>query len=242
VEDLRETGTDLADDHLGTDPHVVEEKRELPLGQHRVHRERLRHQPEGIGGHQKQRHLGLPGDFVGPGAGHDHQRLRLVDTGDVVLGARNQPVVAVPAARGGQLVAVGTGTGLGDRENHLAGAVGHTGEPALLLLVVAEPGDHLSGDRGGHQEQQHRTALGGDLLADDGQLDQAAPAAAIRLGHVDADEPGPGQVVPQLGERLVPAGPFHVVGAAVPRSDLPHGLAQGLQLGLLRELHVAPPM
>jgi len=83
-----------------------------------------------------------------------------------------------------------TGVRLGDRKDHLGRARGQPGQPGLALLIRAELADHFGGDRGRYQEQQQRRALRGDLLADQGQLGQAASATAVLLRDVDPDEPG----------------------------------------------------
>ena len=96
--------------------------------------------------------------LVLPGPGDDQQRLGLVHPGDVVLGAGQHPVLAVPGGGGRDPQGVGAGVRFGDREHHLGRAVGQAGQPPLALLLGAELGDHPGRDRRRDEQQQQRGA------------------------------------------------------------------------------------
>ena len=153
--------------------------------------------------------------LVLPGPRDDQQGLGLVDPGDVVLGAVQHPVVAVPDARWWRCAGCWSpASGSVIAKTILDGAAGQAGQPGLALLVGAELGDHLGRDRGRHEQQEQRRARGGDLLADQGELGEAAAAPAVLLGDVDADEPGVAEGLPQLGAGAAGGGVFGVVARA----------------------------
>ncbi len=209
VEHLPEPRAFLADQRARADADPVEVQGELALRQQQVDREQVLLQARRAGRHDEQ---GQPAAaLVLPGP-RDHQHgLRLVDPGDVVLGASQDPVLAVPGRGGGDAQRVGARVRLGDREHDLGGAAGQAGQPGLALLGGAEFGDHLGGDGRGHEQQQQRRPGAGDLLADQGELGQPSPAAAVGLGDIHADEPGVAEGLPQLGAGAAFRGPFGVV-------------------------------
>ena len=212
-------------------------QRELGLRQRDRDRQGLLVQSRGVGVDDEEGQPAAPGGLVDPGAGHDEDGVGLVDPGDVVLRAPEDPLVTVARRDGRELVRVGPGVGLGDREDHLAAAVGQAGEPLLLLLGRAELRDHLAGDRAGDQQQEQRGAVGGRLLDDDGQLLEAGTAAAVLLGQVDADEAGASERLPDLVGGLPGLRLGGVVGRAEVVADVTDRLAQRLVVGVGAEVH-----
>src|SRR6478752_447479 len=157
------------------------------------------------------------GSCAGLGAAHHEHRLRLVDTGDEHLLARQDPIAAVAPRGGGDAVGVGSGVGFGDGECHGGRAVGDAGQPALLLLLGAELADDRAVDCGGDDHHQQRRASGGHLLHYQRQLVHAGAAAAVLLGQVDPDEAEFACLVPQFvgvlaGARLLEVVVLPVVG------------------------------
>ena len=158
----------------------------------------LHSKPVGVGRHHEQARLELAGPGV-LGARDDEHVVGLVDAGDVDLAAVEHPLVAVAAGGGGDVVGVGAGVGLGDRERHRAGAVADAGQPALLLLLGAVAADDGAADRRADDHQQQRAALRGELLADRGDVADAAATAAVLLGDVDAEVAVLADLQPQVG-------------------------------------------
>ena len=78
-------------------------------------------------------------------------------------------------------------------------AVGQPGQPLLALLLGAVLGDHRGRDRVRDQQQQHRCARRGGLLADQGELDEPAAPAAVGLRDRHPDVAGVAERVPELG-------------------------------------------
>ena len=237
VEHLAEPVPGRADEGIRADSDLVEVEGVLTLREHDVDRQQVLFEAGSVGGHDEQGKLFLAVISGWPGAGYDQESVGLVDPGDVVLGAGDQPVVAVADRGGGQLVGVRSGVRLGDGEHHLGAAVGQPGQVALALLVGAELGDHLGRDGRRDQQQEQRRALSGDLLADDLQLDQAASTAAVLLTDVHAEEPGLAQRLPQLRARLAARGVVGVVGRAEVPGDLGNRRAQGPVFVGFREVH-----
>ena len=85
----------------------------------------------------------------------------------------------------------------GQRRGEDGLALGHAGEQALALLVVAELGDrHGAEDHGGVvRHGRHRAS---DLLEHEGGLQDAEAAAADILGEGDPDQSRLGQLGPQV--------------------------------------------
>ena len=136
------------------------------------------------------------GQLVVPGTGDDHERLRLIDTRDVVFRAIQKVVVAVANGVRGQLVRVRTRVGLGDREDHLGLARRHAREPPLTLVVAAVLRNQFPGDGTGDEQEQQWTAVGGGFLADQGELRHPGAAPAVLLREVDPDETAVTQCLP----------------------------------------------
>ncbi len=175
------------------------------------------------------------------GAGHDEDRLRVVDAGHVVLATGEQPVAAVAPRGRRDAVRVGTGVGLGDAEGHDRVAARESGQPALLLLRGAEPADDRAVDRRRHHHHQQAAAGRVELLPDDGQLVHASAAAAVLLGQVEADEAGLAGFLPQFGERFSRARPRRGVLVAVTLAELGDRLAQRELFFGFAEIHGHSP-
>ena len=218
-EELHEPAVLVADQRVGGQPDVVDEDLELLLRAHDLHRDRGVRQAGGVGRHDEQAGLELAGPRVFR-ARDDQDVLGLVDAGDVDLLALEHPLVAVTAGGGGDVVGVGAGVGLGDREGHRRGAVADPGQPALLLRVRAVARDHGPADRRADDHHQQRAALGGQLLADGGHVADPAAATAVLLGHVDAEVAGLGDLHPQLGGLLAGSGALDEPLAAVAARQL----------------------
>ena len=210
---------------------VVEEDGELGLGLHQFGLDRRHRQPGGVRRHDEHRHRGvLAGGRIGVAADHE-DRVGLVGAGGPVLGAVDQVVVAVAAGGHGQLVGVGTGVGLGDREGHGLRAGGEPRQPLLLELVRPVLGDDRAADRRGDDQHQQRAATCGDLLEGDHGLGQARAAAAVLLGQVHAEEARCAEFLVELGGLLVCLGAVEEVGEPVLVDDLTHRQAQRVELG-----------
>ena len=107
-----------AEQAVGRHLDVVEEEEELLLGRADLHRDERALDSGRIGVDDEQRQA-APGVLVDAGARDDEHRVGLVDAGDVGLGAAEPVDVAVARRGGREVVAVGAGVGLGDREHHL---------------------------------------------------------------------------------------------------------------------------
>jgi hypothetical protein len=145
------------------------------------------------------------------------------------------------ARRGGDAQGVRARVRFGDREHDLDGAAGQAGQPGPALLVGAEIGDHLGRDRGRHEQQEQRRARGGDLLADQGELGQPSPAAAVLLGYVDADEPGVPEGLPQFGAGAARRRPFGVITRPELGGDAGHRGPERPVLLRFGKVHAARP-
>ena len=125
--------------------------------------------------------------------------------------------------------------------NAIFSPVAERGEPLLLLLVGPEAGDQLGADRRRHEEQQERAPLRGELLGHDGELADAAPAAAVLGWEVHREEAVVGDRLP---ERLgLAAGPDllgEVLVAELGREVADRG-PDHLVLGALGEVHRPAP-
>lgn len=171
------------------------------------------------------------------GAGDDEDGVGLVDAGDEGLLAVEDPLVTVLLRRGGDVVAVGAGVGLGDAESADEFTGGDTGQPALSLVGGAEGGDDGTADRRGHDEHQKAASLGGQFLLDDGELEEPRTAAAVLLGKVHPDEAEFAGFLPQFGGVLVGVGLLDHVLVAVLFGECTDGLAQLLLLRGVVERH-----
>ncbi len=168
-------------------------------------------QPGGVDVDDEQRQPAAAGVGVGARLGDHQDGLALVDPGDVVLLPVEPVDVAVLGRGQAEVVRVGPGVGLGDGEGHLQLAGGEARQPPLLLGLGAELGDDRRADGRRHHDDEEGAALRGQLLGNGGQLGDAAPAAAVLLGHVDAEEALLGHGVPQFVGALVGVGLLDVV-------------------------------
>ena len=228
-EQLHEAAVLVADERVGGQPDVVDEDLELVLRRDDLHRDRGGLEALGVGRHDEQARLELAGPGV-LGARDDEHVVGLVDAGDPDLAAVEHPAVAVAARGGGDVVGVGAGVGLGDREGHRAGAVAQAGQPLLLLRLGAVAGDDRAADRRADDHQQQRAALRGELLADRGDVADAAAPAAVLLGDVDAEVAVLADLEPEVGGLAAGAGLLGEVLAAVLAGQLGDLRAQLLAL------------
>ena len=121
-------------------------------------------------------------------------------------------------------------------------AVADAGQPALLLLLGAVAADDRAADRRAHDHEQQRAALRGELLADRGDVADAAAPAAVLLGDVDAEVAVLADLQPQVGGLAAGARLLGEVVAAVLGGELRHLLAQRLALlGLAERVLTASP-
>ena len=119
--------------------------------------------------------------------------------------------VALADGGGGDAGGVGAGGGLGDAEGlqpHLA--AGDLGQPLALLGRRSVPQHRAHGIHLGVQRRSVGAA-GVDLLQDVGRHRKAQAAAAVCLGHQDAEQPGVGH----RRDELCGIGPFAVHPAPV---------------------------
>ncbi len=194
-----------------------------------------------MGVHDEERKVTAPRGRIHAGLRHHEHRLRLVECRDVVLGSLHAVAVAVAHGGGRDLVGVGAGVGLRDREGHLEFAARDPGQPALLLLLRAAPGDDRSTDRGRDDEQQERAPGGRQLLDHDRELVDPQPSSAVLLRDVHPDETLAPHLGPQLNRLLAGPGLPHVVVVPVPDGDLPDRVAEHRLFGAFREIHGLPP-
>ena len=130
---------------------------------------------------------------------------------DPALGAVEDPVLAVAVRGGGEPDDVGAVVGLGQGERAELGAGGEVGQPALLLLVVAEQPDRGHGQAAVHGVEGAEAAVAAGQLEGDQALGQRAHAGAAVAGERAArhGEPGVGrdQLVGELGPLPVAPAP-----------------------------------
>src|SRR6185436_950339 len=109
---------------------------------------------------------------------------------------------------------------------------------APLLLVGPVARDHRPADRRADDHHQQRAALRGELLADRGDVADAAAPAAVLLGDVDAEVAVLPHLQPQVGGLAAAAGLLGEVLAPVLRRQPRHLPAQLLALlGLAEAVH-----
>src|SRR4051794_6515882 len=216
------------------------EQLELPLGADQLHRDGVRGEAGGIGGDDEQRGPQRALAAVGEPADDEH-RVGLVDAADPHLPAAEHPLVAVPPRGGADLVRVRPGVGLGDGEGHRERTVGQARQPALLLLLGAEPADHGAADGRGDDHHQQRAARRTQLLQDQRQLDHPAAPAAVLLGNVDPEEAGLADPGPQFVGVAAGAGLPQEVLLPVPGAQVGHGRPQRPQLVALVEVERHAP-
>jgi hypothetical protein len=79
--------------------------------------------------------------------------------------------------------------GFGHRDGDDQFPAGDPGKPALLLLVVGQPGEVRPHHVVLQTQRGRRSAVAGDLLVDDGVEPEVVDAtAAVLLGHVEPDQ------------------------------------------------------
>jgi hypothetical protein len=114
-----------------------------------------------------------------------------------------------------------------------------------ILAPVARPGSHalrcssVPNRAISSPQMAAETRMSSSGLADDRELGDAASAAPVVLGQVDAEEAQVGDGLPQLLGLLAAPGPFDEVRMAEPAGHVGDGLPQQGVLGTLGELH--PP-
>ena len=132
VEHRPEPAALAADQALLLELDVVEEERPLLVGADVRHRDRVAREAGRVHVDQAQRRQ--PELAVGQAAAGDHQHgVGVLDARDVGLLAVQQQPVAAALERGGEVVGVGAGVGLGDREGDLGRARRDAAQPVLLL-------------------------------------------------------------------------------------------------------------
>ena len=201
VEDRAEAAALAADQALLLQLDVVEEERPLLVRADVRHRDRVAGEAGRVDVDEAERRQAEL--TVGQAAaGHDQHRVGVLDARDVGLLAVEEQLVAAALERGGEVVRVGAGVGLGDRERDLGRARRDAAQPMVLLVVGAVAGQDRADDRRRDDDQEQRLAGRRDLLADRGEPGHAEPAAAPLLGEVDAQVALLGERVPELGGRL----------------------------------------
>ncbi len=141
-----------------------------------------------------------------------------VDPRDPDLLALDEEVIAVAAGVRGDRQRIAAGIRLGQRHAELGVARGEARKDLLLLLVRAVSGDRHGAEarRQDVEERPLRCSGGGERLVGDGELEQALAAAAVLLGHGQAEPATFAEGSPRLvGESvlLLQAGPVGVVEA-----------------------------
>jgi hypothetical protein len=124
-----------------------------------------------------------------------------------------------------------------DREHHLGGAAGQSGQPRRALLIRAEPGDDLSRDGRRDHEQQQRGALRAEFLADQGELGEAAAPAAVLGRDVHANESSFTKLGPEFIARRPLGGMLRVVLRAKAAGYRRHSGPQVAVFGTLGKIH-----
>ena len=217
----------LADQRGRRHPDVVVEDGELPVRDLRGDLEPVPAQPGRVDRNQEQRQFRLAGDRVGAGPGHGDDGGGLVDPGDVVLLPADQVVVTVPPRGGGDVVRVGAGVRLGDREDHLGAAVGKP-RSAIPAAAAGVP---------------CRRRISTPMALDTSRVSNGQPAAADSSATI-ASSAIPAPPPPNSAGTLMPMNPalprsahrpdigvrgpavLGVLGGAVGQGDLADGGAQ----------------
>ena len=151
--------------------------------------------------------------------------------------AAEHPLVAVPAGHGGDLVGVGAGVGLGDREapwsiepsarpgSQRCFCSSVPNRPMTVPQIAGETTIISSGQPAAPSSSQ-----------DDRELDHPAAPAAVLLGQVDAEEPGLARLGPQRVGAAAGPGLLQEVGLPVAGAEVGHRRAQRPQLVALVEV------
>ena len=139
--------------------------------------------------------------------------------GDELLGAVDDPLVAVELGPGLGVAGIGSGFGFGQAEGGELLAGGQVGHPLVLLLVGAPVVDRGGAERdvGGHGDR-HRRVDPGQLFHRECVGEDVAAAAAVLLGEGDAHQAEIAELLDDLvGEGL---GAVQLFGDG---RDLAHG-------------------
>ena len=133
-----------------------------------------------IGGNDEQRQLMTTLCIHHVAAADHHDGVGFIHARGPVLGAIEQPTVAVLAGGGGHLVGVGTGIRFGDGKGHALLARGQSWQPFILQSLAAM---RLNDGRtnGANHQRQHGATLRSRLFHDDVVVGQAAAATAVLL-------------------------------------------------------------
>src|SRR5262245_47288435 len=239
-EHLTESFVLVAEQTIARHDHVVEEELELLLGRSDLDGDQRGVEPRRLTVDDEHRQARVTGGVIGSRARDDEDRIGLVDSRDVGLGAVEPVRVTVAHRRRVESVGVRPGIRLRDRERHLCAAA-EWREPALLLLVGSVPRDQLAADRRCHEQEQQRAPLRGQLLGHDGELTDTATAAAVLRWEVHRQEPMVRDRLPQLVGSLPAAHLLGVVVVAEPRREVPDRGSDHLVLGALGEVQVPLP-
>ena len=158
-------------------------------------------------------------------ATHHHDGVGFIHTRGPVLGAIQQPTIAMAFCGGGDLVGVGTRIGLGDGKRHAFFARGQTRQPFVLQSLAAMGLNNGGAYRPNHQ-RQHGAALCSCFFHNDVVVSQTAATATIFLGNMDAQEACLAHGVPQLDRLGFAFDNILKVAAAKTAHQFPHTVSQ----------------
>src|SRR5579862_3687826 len=122
VEQRDQAAPDLADDVGGGNPDIVEEQRELTFRGPQRGGDRLAGEARRIGFDDEQRELSASALLIASRPRHEQEVIAVVHSGDVVLGALDDPVAAVAAGGGRDVVRVRARVWFGQREDEFLSA------------------------------------------------------------------------------------------------------------------------
>ena len=169
----------LADQVRGRDPDVVEDR--LARGR-ALDAELVLELADGEAGAVGLDHEGADARASGRarvGLGEDDVEVGDPEVGDPVLGAGDDPLVAVLDRLGDHAAGVGARLGLGQRERRRPLARRAPGQEALLELVGAEQLDRQRAEVLEHQDQRGGGARARDLLDRDAEHQRAGAGPAV---------------------------------------------------------------
>jgi hypothetical protein len=147
------------------------------------------------------------GTLLRIGLGDDHDQVGVLAVGDEGLGAVENVTIALFHRGGAHVLQVGAGARLAHRDgaDHLAAR--QLRQPALLLLLGAEPPDVGRDDAGMQRRAEAVEAAEAVGAVDDGLVRKAAAGAAVFLRDHRAQQarlPGLGPGLARIHVRLVP--------------------------------------